>query len=432
MIFRESLHGVNPAIQFFDIFHKSFIFYLKKPAYSFRQGDFKMKKIISIIIGICTLTAANAKSKDIGNITARELVWNMKTGWNLGNTLDANGCTGIESQESWGQPLTTKEMIDGLAAAGFKTIRIPVSWANHLEAKNHKIDRKWLARVKEIVDWAIADDMYVIINIHHDNFDRPSGISYGSGFYPNPVCWNESMLFIKNVWTQIAKTFNKEYDEHLIFELLNEPRLRGHEHEWWASAGCNDCKYGAQTLNKLNQVALDAIRSTGGNNKKRFIMISGLAAAPHSVLDLNTFKLPQDKEEGRLILSVHMYTPYSFAMQNPGETALTEGHKKEVNATFDQLNENFISKGVPVVIGEYGATNKNNLEDRCRWYGNFISESRKYGMCCVMWDNGDWNCANTYEEKFGFYNRTEQKWYFPEIIDSIMKACEQSKPADLN
>ncbi|MBB5219134.1 glycoside hydrolase family 5 protein [Treponema rectale] len=382
-----------------------------------------MKKILTAaFILICAASMLNAKSKNkqFSQITAAELVKEMKTGWNLGNTLDANGCTGLASQESWGQPLTDKKMIDGIAEAGFKTIRIPVSWSNHITGKNHKIDKAWMNRVKQIVDWAIEDELYVIINIHHDNYTSPSGIGYGDGFYPNMVSWNESMLFIKDVWTQISKTFNNEYDEHLIFELLNEPRLREHEHEWWMSDSCNDCKYGAQTLNRLNQVALDAIRKSGGNNSLRFVMVSGLAAAPHSVLDSNIFKMPQDTESGRLLLSVHMYTPYAFAMQTPGETVLTESHKKEVNATFEQLNEKFISNGIPVVIGEYGATNKNNTQERIKWFTNFISESKKYGMCCCLWDNGDWNAANTYEEKFGFYNRKEQSWYFEEIIDAIM------------
>ena len=193
-------------------------------------------------------------AKPMSDRTAQEIVYDMKTGWNLGNTLDANACGGLESETSWGQPLTTKEMFDGLKEAGFNTVRIPVSWANHIVGKKHKIDPLWMKRVKQIVDWAIADDMYVILNTHHDNFDRAGGISYGDGYYPNMVCWNESMLYTKDVWAQIAKTFNKDYDEHLIFEVFNEPRLRGHEHEWYASAGCNECKYGAQTLNKLNQI----------------------------------------------------------------------------------------------------------------------------------------------------------------------------------
>ena len=391
-----------------------------------------MKRFICslcIFLSASTLTFAKSKkAKEFHDISSEELVLKMETGWNLGNTLDANASTDLSSETSWGQPQTTKEMIDGIAAAGFKTIRIPVSWSNHLEAKNRIIDPKWMKRVKEIVDWAIEDGLFVIINIHHDNYSSPSGISYGDGFYPNMVCWNESMLFIKSVWSQISKTFNNDYDEHLIFEVMNEPRLRGHAHEWWVSAGCNDCKYGVQVLNKLNQLAVDTIRSSGGNNEKRFIMIPGIAASPHSVLDSAEFKMPDDNlshgKKQRLILSVHMYTPYSFAMEAPGDLTFEKKHKSEIDGTFTDLNEKYIQKGIPVVIGEYGATNKNNLEERVKWFSYFISQSRRYGMCSILWDNGDANASTAVSEKFGFYNRTEQKWYFPEILEEIMKCAE--------
>ncbi len=389
-----------------------------------------MKKTLTLLLAaIVVFSQANAlgkksEKKTVSEKTAAEVVADMKTGWNLGNTFDANGSDGLASETSWGQPYTTKEMIDGIAAAGFKTIRIPVSWANHLDSKNYKIDPAWMKRVKQVVDWAIEDGLYVILNCHHDNYTSPSGISYGDGYYPNPVSWNESMRFIKNIWKQISATFNNEYDEHLIFEVMNEPRLRGHEHEWWASQGCNDCKYGAQTLNKLNQLALDTIRASKGNNATRLVMIPGLAAAPHSVIDLQTFKMPSDTAENRLILSVHIYSPYSFAMQAPGETEFMEKHRKELSATFSDLNESFAAKGIPVVIGEYGATNKNNDSDREAWFRFFVSETHKYGMCCCLWDNGDSNAANTFEEKFGFYNRTKQEWFFPGIIQAIMESAE--------
>ena len=388
-----------------------------------------MKRFICslcIFLSASTLTFAKSKkAKEFHDISSEELVLKMETGWNLGNTLDANASTDLSSETSWGQPQTTKEMIDGIAAAGFKTIRIPVSWSNHLEAKNRIIDPKWMKRVKEIVDWAIEDGLFVIINIHHDNYSSPSGISYGDGFYPNMVCWNESMLFIKSVWSQISKTFNNDYDEHLIFEVMNEPRLRGHAHEWWVSAGCNDCKYGVQVLNKLNQLAVDTIRSSGGNNEKRFIMIPGIAASPHSVLDSAEFKMPDDNlshgKKQRLILSVHMYTPYSFAMEAPGDLTFEKKHKSEIDGTFTDLNEKYIQKGIPVVIGEYGATNKNNLEERVKWFSYFISQSRRYGMCSILWDNGDANASTAVSEKFGFYNRKECKWYFPEIVEAIVE-----------
>ena len=141
-----------------------------------------MKKYFAFISIIAlTVCAAQAKPKNIHPVSdksAQEIVLEMKTGWNLGNTLDANACTGLASEESWGQPHTTKEIIDGIAAAGFKTIRIPVSWANHLESKKYKIDPAWMARVKQIVDWAIEDDMYVVLNIHHDKVTKCLPLPY--------------------------------------------------------------------------------------------------------------------------------------------------------------------------------------------------------------------------------------------------------------
>ena len=344
----------------------------------------------------------------------------MKTGWNLGNTMDANGSTGLESETSWGQPLATKAQIDGLVAAGFKTIRIPCSWKNHLVDSNYTIDPEWMKRVKTIVDWAIADGMYVILNDHHDNFDTEGFMHYGDGYYPSSLNYNESMRFLRNLWAQISLAFNSGYDEHLIFEVLNEPRLRGHSHEWNYMKNCTTCKNGAQTLNKLNQLCLDTIRASGKNNANRFVMVTGLAAAMVSYTADDSWVLPVENGDNKLIISVHMYSPYPFAMQNPGIRDFSENLTAELEFNFKWLADKFVSRGIPVVIGEYGATNKDNLEDRVKWFSYFIHESRKYGMCSVLWDNGDWNPRNTYEEKFGFYNRTEQKWYFPEIVDAIM------------
>ena len=360
-------------------------------------------------------------------ISAVDLVKNMKCGWNLGNTLDANGKPGLISELSWGQPETTKAMFDAIAIAGFKTIRIPCSWANHIIDNNYTIDPAWMKRVKQIVDWAIADGLYVILNDHHDNYERENLIPRCKGYYPSSLNYNESMLFLKNVWAQISLAFNKGYDEHLIFEVLNEPRLRGHEHEWWYNSGCTVCKDGASNLNKLNQLALNAIRDSGKNNAKRFVMVTGLAASINSYQADESWKMPQDTEEGRLIISVHMYSPYPFAMENPGVSTFEEKHTAELAYNFDWLNERFASKGIPVVIGEYGATNKNNTEERVKWFKYFVGESAKYGMVTCLWDNGDANANNTFEEKFGFFNRKTLTWYFPEIIETIVKESEKLK-----
>lgn len=372
-------------------------------------------------------TITDTGTKTFTAESAIETVKAMKTGWNLGNTLDATYGAGLNSETGWGQPKTTKAMIDGLKASGMKTIRIPVSWSNHIIDSNYTIAPEWMARVKQIVDWAIEDDLYVILNIHHDNGGSPAQLQRGKGFYPNKLNYDESLRFIVNVWSQISLAFNNGYDEHLLFEVLNEPRLCGTNYEWWYDANSTECQESAEVLNDYNQVALDTIRNSGGNNKKRFVLIPGLRA-DLGCATLDAFKMPQDLETGRLILSVHMYSPYDFAMNKTGTKEFTPSLGSQLAQSFKILNNRFISKGYGVIIGEYGATNKNNLEERVKWFQFFIKYSRKYGITSCLWDNGVWDVSNTtdYGEKFGFYNRTAQTWYFPEILDAIMTEANAS------
>ncbi len=368
-------------------------------------------------------------SVNFGNLSGFEVTKAMVTGWNLGNTFDAIGSGGMASETSWGQPLTTKAMIDGLAASGIKTIRIPVSWNNHItDRRSYTIHPDWMARVKEVVDWAIANDMYVIINSHHDNYEKSSAMLRGHGYYPNSTNLVESQRYLYNIWGQIATAFNNGYDQHLIFETMNEPRLAGTSCEWWYNGDAR-CIDGAKCLNQLNQTALDAIRSTGGNNTKRFVMCPALAASEHSA-GMASFKMPEDinGQTGRLFLSIHAYTPYSFAMESPGDRSFTQGHKDELTGVFNNLKTKFIDKGYPVVIGEYGATNKDNLEERLAWFEFYISNAHKIGIPCIMWDNGVWQLRSgkdgnpDYSEGYGYYNRLEQSWYFPEILETVIKA----------
>lgn len=362
-------------------------------------------------------------SKTFNGISALQTVKDMKTGWNLGNTLDANSSKSLSSETSWSQPLTTKEMIDTLAKTGIKTIRIPTSWANHIIDKNYTIDPKWMTRVKTIVDWAIENDMYVILNSHHDCYDKPTAMKKCSGYYPNSTNYEESARYLTNIWTQIGTAFNNGYDEHLVFETMNEPRLRGTNNEWWNDVYSQTYKDAAESLNKLNQVALNAIRATGGNNQKRYVMIPGLRAAVDSAI-AKEFRLPEDDEDGKLIISVHMYDPYDFAMQGDGPKDFKPRHQSALESTFDRLNEYFVSKGIPVIIGEYGATNKGNTEERVKWFKFFLSYTRKYGITCVLWDNGGFDASTRQGEKFGFFDRRALKWKFPEIIDAINESTK--------
>ena len=371
--------------------------------------------------------------KEFAKLTGFELTKAMVTGWNLGNTLDATNAKDLTSETSWGQPLTQKIMIDKLAQSGIKTIRIPVSWHNHvMETKTYTINPQWMARVKTIVDWAIENDMYVILNAHHDNYEKPAKMPKANGYYPNDENLVESQRFLYNIWGQIATAFNEGYDEHLIFETMNEPRPAGTECEWWYSSDLT-CLEASRCLNELNQTALDAIRATGGNNTKRFVMCPALQAS-ETAATLSRFKMPQDVEQetygNRLILSIHAYTPYSFAMESPGQTTFTDDHKNELNHMYTQLKNKYIDKGYPVVIGEYGATNKDNLNDRVAWFTYFLSTAKSYGIPCVLWDNGVWQTRTKedgtpdYSEGYGYFNRQTQQWYFPQIKDAIISATK--------
>lgn len=399
-----------------------------------------MKKLFCIALACSVLvTSVFAKSKvtyetfvavedfntvKMKDISATEVTKLMGTGWNLGNTFDATGSRTIDSETSWGQPLTTKKMIEGLAKSGIKTIRIPTSWSNHLIDSNYTIDPAWMERVKEVVDWAIESDMYVILNIHHDNCLQPNTLAPGKGYYPTEKDYKISEDFVVNVWAQIALAFNNGYDEHLIFETLNEPRLAGTNLEWNFNASNPQSKEAAEVINRLNQAALDTIRESKGNNAKRFVMVPGYVASPESVLN-DSFRLPADSASKKLLVSVHMYTPYHFAMQSPGSKLYSPAIGNELAWSFKKLNTKFVSNGIGVVIGEYGATNKNNTEERVKWFSAYIKQSRAQNLVAVLWDNGAWKIkegSNDFNEKFGYYNRKAGTWYFPEIIKAIQEA----------
>lgn len=359
------------------------------------------------------------RKTQISNINSIEVVKNMITGWNLGNTLDATGKNDLSSETNWGMPYTTKKMIDDLSASGIKTIRIPVTWHNHIIDDKYTIDPDWMNRVKQIVDWAYEDGMYIILNCHHDCYEKNTNIPKGFGYYPTEKNYDESSRFLVNIWSQICLAFNNGYDEHLIFETMNEPRPCGTNDEWVFKKDSKLSIECAGVLNKLNQDVVDTIRKSGGNNANRVISIPGLQASPDAVLS-DYFKIPKDSAKGKLAISVHMYYPYNFAMETPGIKIFTPQVGSSIAVTFKNLNEKFVKNGYPVIIGEYGAVNKDNLADRVKWFHFFLKYSRQYGMTSCLWDNGQWYLTGKdYNEKFGYFNRKEGTWYFPDIIKAI-------------
>lgn len=336
-------------------------------------------------------------------------VSNLKLGWNLGNTLDATGGRGLDSERSWGQPKTTKELIDYVKSVGFTTIRIPVSWGRHTDKNNgYKIDEEWMNRVQEVVDYAVANDMYIILNAHHDN----------SYYYPSDQKFNPSLMYMEAIWAQIAERF-KDYDEKLIFESMNEPRLEGTDKEWWFAENDKEGVASIRVIMKLNQAFVDTVRATGGNNATRYLMVPSHAASVDTALN-KVFEMPEDPAN-RMILSVHAYTPYDFAMNANGYSNWDGSKSYELNF-MNRLNEKFIENGVGVIIGEFGTTNKDNLQSRVNWSKEYTTKAAGYGISCILWDNGGTNVG---EENFGMIDRKNLKVYFPEVLDALLSGYEK-------
>lgn len=376
-------------------------------------------------------------SGDIPEIDIREkavpdkecfrFVKDMKAGWNLGNTLDAYSegkmyGDDISSEECWGNPVTTKEMIDTVRNAGFRTVRIPVTWHNHVtdDGSGPVISEVWLDRVQEVVDYACDDGMYVILNTHHD---CTANIEGEGGYYPDAAHAEQSDRFIQGIWTQVAERF-KDYDEHLIFESLNEPRLVGTAYEWNFTAGAAECREAAEAINRMNQIFVDTVRASGGNNAERYLMVPGYDASLAGATT-ELYQLPQDTVQDRLIVAVHAYTPYNFALRPESESEATDhfshedsGSVYEIDNLMNSLYRKFVSQGIPVVIGEYGAINRDdNTQDRVEYYAYYTAAARANGITCCVWDNGSFS----YGELFGILQRSDNKWLFEETVEAMLR-----------
>lgn len=351
--------------------------------------------------------------------TAMEFVSHIKLGWNLGNTLESQSVGYAQSSVSgwetcWGNPQTTKAMIDFVKAQGFNCVRVPVSWGGKMDKSSYQIQKDWMDRVQEVVNYVIDDGMYCILNIHHDNdkADYPY-------FYPDNEHYTQSEKFVTSVWTQVADRF-EAYDNHLIFETLNEPRLIGHTNEWWINPGSPDCTNAMNNINKLNAAALDVIRKSGGNNEKRFVMMPTYSASPDAA-NLSGMQMPNDDH---LIAEIHAYRPYKFALANDGTQVSTWNQATdagEVVSFMNDLKGKFLSKGVPVIIDEFGAMNRNNEDDRAAWVKYYLETANSYGIPCVWWDN---NAFNGSGENFGLINRNTLSVEYPKIMAAMVEATK--------
>lgn len=333
-------------------------------------------------------TAGQIRKQDFRILSGDEMMKDMGAGWNLGNTMD--GHTGFTPGETiWQHVVTTKKLIKSIHDMGFHTVRIPVTWGTMIDdARDYAINEKWIGRVQDIVDYCVSLDMYAIINIHHDGAEQTGWLRIAGS--------DREGLKKKfaGVWKNIANTF-RDYDEHLIFESMNE--VKG---ESMTVVQEN------QVIMNLNQIFVDTVRGTGSNNEKRWLMVPGKYNYIDSICnEKNQFSLPKDTAENRLMVSVHIYTPNGFCQGKYKTNSEYSVEKLEMNdREVKPLYDTYSSKGIPVVVGEYGCINKNNPTERAFYLEGMNRIFKKYKCVGVYWDQG-------------WYDRTQDPDYSFAIID---------------
>ena len=347
--------------------------------------------------------------------TAAQTAAAMTIGWNLGNTLESPG-----GETAYGNPLTTQKLIDSVKAAGFNTIRLPCSWDLHADQTTHVIDATWMARVKAVVDYCVKDKLYIILNIHYD----------GGWLEKNCTQAAQAAVNVKqnSYWTQIANAF-KSYDGHLLFASANEPDVV-------------DATQMAVLLS-YHQTFINAVRATGGNNSSRVLIVQGPATDISKTTTLMT-TMPTDKIASRLMIEVHYYTPYNFCgleadanwgnmfyywgKGNHSTTDLTRnptfGEESDLDAYFLSMKTKFGDKGIPVLIGEYGAIKRTSLTGAAlalhiksrEYFYNYATKAAKCnGLVPVYWDNGSMG-----NNGFAIINRTTSATFDKGALKALM------------
>ena len=341
------------------------------------------------------------------NITSLNLSKEMSPGWNLGNTLEAIG-----GETAWGNPKASQTLMNAVKAAGFKSIRIPVSWKQYADA-NDNISATWMARVTEVVNYARNAGLYVVINVHWD----------GGWMQPTYAQQATVNTRITKFWTQIANNF-KNYDDYLLFAGTNEVMKDG--------------DYGTPTVeyytvqNSFNQTFVNAVRATGGNNASRHLVVQGFNTnIDHTV---NFFTKPNDSIANRLMVEIHYYDPYDFTLNDSDtiwqwgniatNSAATETWANEsyVDAQMQKMKTKFIDTGMAVIMGEYAANARLNVSGaetyRTYWDQYITHAAYAKGIVPMYWDSGV-----TTNHASGLFNRTTGAQAYPNVISSIVNAA---------
>ena len=343
-------------------------------------------------------------------------------GYNLGNTLDANptSATGdgwweqrwaergtepttADWETSWGQPVTTPEIINTIAERGFNIFRIPVTWYIHMD-QNDQVDPVWMARVKEVVDMVLATGSYCILNVQHD-----TGSAATAWLQANMDAYNGGAAErYKKLWTQIATAF-RDYGDHLLFESFNEILYTNSDAGWTAPAAGNDAY---EAIRRYHQDFVDVVRATGGNNEFRNLVINPYSASSSQTV-LDELVVPADKHANHILMSVHSYDPYNFCNDNGEWSILTfnDECRETIDGVFQRVTSRASELGIPAFFGEFGAIDgKKDAAERIK-YATYMGQKFKAAGTAGLW----W---------MGLIDRATLIWNEAEIVDALFKAVQ--------
>ena len=398
-------------------------------------------------LGVSAMMGQTAVTPDATGMDMDAQAWtrDVRMGWNLGNALESAGADWDDAsgtwknvwvadynqwETAWGNPKTTRAMIQAVAQAGFNAIRVPVRWVPHItDYTSMNIDPVWIARVKEVVDWCLDEGLYVVLNTHHELWLE---------HFPYNNSQVEVNRKLKALWTNIA-TYFRDYGEKLIFAAINEVQVN------WQSPTTEN-----QTVqNSFLQTFVDAVRATGGKNYYRNLVVQTYSCSPY--YGLNGLTVPADVVENRLSVEFHYYDPYDYCsgatgsyyywgkeFQNEG-TISPSGNEQTIKNLFKQVSKKWMAQGLGVVIGEYGVSNhyqsanQSVQQENMKYYlSTLVSEARKHGFAAFVWDN---NAFGNGSEKFGIFDRNNnmsvRNTYFLEgIQQGSLAEYEESSGED--
>ena len=399
-----------------------------------------MRKTLALAVMMLAMTPSRAQGGF--DKSAVEIALEMMPGWNLGNTMEAamtngegsaalfNNNGSIASETAWQSTKTTQEVIDFVKSCGFKSVRIPCAWVlGHItDASAYTIDPLWMARVKEVVDYCINDSLYVMLNDHWDGGWMENNIGAAG------ESKEKNKAVLKAVWTQVANAF-KDYDEHLVLAGLNEPAVEQQQL--------------MDSLLEYEQLFVDVVRATGGNNAKRLLVVQGPSTDAEKTCNWMAGKMPQDPVGNKIGVEIHLYYPWNFwgmtedadwgkmfyywgegNHQSGSDHNATYGEEADMTKLADRLKSMFVDKGIPVINGEYGViwrkiTGSGESQDKhnasIRHYYKFMNKlCMERGIVPMAWDTNSLG-----NNPMTIINRSDLSVYNPFMMEGIREAVRE-------